>query len=81
MGGRERRRSLETLSTGNVPGGLTKHPDVWNSHKVYVHSLQLYSRRITNPKKGTQEFLQGHTNRLLAVSPSQKMGNTLHRVK
>ncbi len=51
---------------GNVPGGYTKHPD--GSHKVYSLGSTVV---VSNEKKGTQEFLQGHTNVVSCITISK----------
>ena len=51
---------------GNVPGGYTKHPN--GIHKVYSLGSTVV---VADPKKGTQEFLQGHTNVVSCIAISK----------
>jgi hypothetical protein len=51
---------------GNVPGGLLQHPD--GIHKVYSLGSTVV---VSDPKKGTQDFLQGHTNVVTCIAISK----------
>ncbi|KAJ3000626.1 Cilia- and flagella-associated protein 52 [Globomyces sp. JEL0801] len=66
---------------GNVPGGLLKHPD--GIHRVYSLGSTVV---ISDAKKNSQEFLQGHTNvaDIIIWDFEQKLmlkRLTLHKVK
>ncbi|KAI8902331.1 quinon protein alcohol dehydrogenase-like superfamily [Globomyces pollinis-pini] len=51
---------------GNVPGGLLKHPD--GIHRVYSLGSTVV---ISDAKKNSQEFLQGHTNVVSCIAISK----------
>ncbi|KAJ3363885.1 Cilia- and flagella-associated protein 52 [Kappamyces sp. JEL0680] len=51
---------------GNVPSGFIKHPN--GLHKVYSLGSTVV---VSDPKKGTQEFLQGHTNVVSCIAISK----------
>ncbi|KAJ3271455.1 Cilia- and flagella-associated protein 52 [Terramyces sp. JEL0728] len=51
---------------GNVPGGLLKHPN--GTHQVYSLGSTVV---VSDGKKSSQEFLQGHTNVVTCIAISK----------